>query len=203
MSDFILLGFAFFLGFIHTFEADHLAAVTNLVTRNTGYNNSAKDGFYWGIGHTLMIWIIGLFMLALKYNIDENYFTKMEGVVGLMLILLGTYRLINSQKTHHHNIKSSSTLALGVGLIHGLAGSGAVVATAVTDTSSVYIGLSYLMIFGIGSILGMFSVSAFLSWFLERVNLSMHKLVHLFTWLTALFCIGYGIIVIKNSWHIL
>lgn len=200
MNDIVLLGLAFVFGFIHTFEADHLAAVTNLVTRNHSINTRAKDGMYWGIGHSLMIWIVGVLMLALKYNFQESSFTKLEGVVGVMLIILGIYRMIKSQSPHQHAIQSASAMALGVGLVHGLAGSGAVVAAAVTETSSVGVGLFYLLVFGLGSILGMFFVSAVLSWFLGKANVNMHKLVHVFTWLSSFFCIGYGMFVIRNSW---
>jgi len=64
MQDLILFIIAFSVGFVHTFEADHLAAVTNLVTRNIGFSVTAKDGFYWGIGHSATIWFIGLVILV-------------------------------------------------------------------------------------------------------------------------------------------
>lgn len=200
MQDLILFVMAFSLGFVHTFEADHLAAVTNLVTRNVGFSATAKDGFYWGLGHTAMIWLIGLVMLGLKYSISESYFTKLEGVVGVMLVLLGAVRLMHFNKGHQHSNSSTPQLALGVGIVHGLAGSGAVVAAAVTETSVVTSGLAYLLLFGCGSIAGMFSVSAGLSWMLNQLNLKINTLVHVFTFCSALFCIVYGSVMIYTAW---
>lgn len=194
MTDFSLIFMALVVGFFHSFEADHLAAVSNLVSTKKSAIQSLKDGMFWGIGHTVTIFFIGVLILVLKYSISENIFSKFEGLVGIMLIVLGIYRLSKlkqvKQTLHHgHNHK----LALGVGLIHGIAGSGAVVATAVSATSTISIGLLYLTIFGMGSILGMLCVAFILGKILYLKKLENINIVNYFSVFSSLFCIVFGL----------
>tara|TARA_R110000868_G_scaffold352419_2_gene613673 strand:+ start:593 stop:1201 length:609 start_codon:yes stop_codon:yes gene_type:complete len=194
MTDFSLIFMALIVGFFHSFEADHLAAVSNLVSTKKSAIQSLKDGMFWGIGHTVTIFFIGVLILVLKYSISENVFSKFEGLVGIMLIVLGIYRLSKlkqvKQTLHHgHNHK----LALGVGLIHGIAGSGAVVAAAVSATSTISIGLLYLTIFGMGSILGMLCVAFILGKILYLKKLENINIVSYFSIFSSLFCIVFGL----------
>ncbi len=59
---------------------------------------------------------------------------------------------IDSPHNHGHGM---SWRALFVGLIHGLAGSAALVILTVASTDSFWLGMVYTLLFGIGSILGM------------------------------------------------
>ncbi len=59
---------------------------------------------------------------------------------------------INSPHDHNHGINWH---ALSIGLIHGLAGSAALVVLTVASTNSLWLGMGYTALFGVGSILGM------------------------------------------------
>ncbi|MEL6721261.1 MAG: urease accessory protein, partial [Bacteroidota bacterium] len=56
--------FAAVVGFGHAFEADHLVAVSSLVTKQRSLGTAVKDGIYWGLGHSSTILLVGLVMIV-------------------------------------------------------------------------------------------------------------------------------------------
>ena len=90
MIGFIITAYA---GLEHAFEADHLLAVNSLVTNRTNFKESVKDGIFWGIGHTVTIFVVAVLMIGFKVNVSEHIFSYLEATVGLMLVILGVYRL--------------------------------------------------------------------------------------------------------------
>ena len=59
---------------------------------------------------------------------------------------------------------------LVVGAVHGLAGSGALIALVVATLPSTTARLGYLALFGIGSTLGMVALSGLLGWQIARLG---------------------------------
>jgi hypothetical protein len=57
-----------------------------------------------------------------------------------------------------------------VGAVHGLAGSGALTALVLTTLPTTAARLSYMVLFGLGSTLGMAAMSGLLGWPLARVS---------------------------------
>lgn len=188
-------------GLEHAFEADHLLAVGNLVTHRNNIWHSMKDGIFWGIGHTSTIFFVGILMILFKFQISPEIFYYFEASVGVMLVLLGIYRIFkllfkesihahqhahNKPHSHHHKA------AFGVGLVHGLAGSGALVVLVVSQMKSPLDGLSYILIFGLGSIIGMFLAAFLFSIpFAKNVMKSKNLQVTL-TIISSILCIVYG-----------
>ena len=66
--------FAAMIGFTHAFEADHLVAVSNIVTKRDKLLLAVKDGIYWGLGHTSTIFLIGLLIIVGKATFLNGYF---------------------------------------------------------------------------------------------------------------------------------
>lgn len=227
MIGFVITAYA---GLEHAFEADHLLAVNSLVTNRNNLKASIKDGVYWGIGHTLTIFIVAIFMIGFKVAISESVFNYLEATVGLMLVFLGMYRLskLLKKNTHKHTYSHSHTLsndysvshlhshtyshshivttsnhshpnkwntfnaAFGVGLVHGLAGSGALVVLVLSQMKSTLEGLSYILIFGVGSILGMFIASGIFSIPYGKSVLKSQKLQIGLIIVSSLLCVLYG-----------
>ncbi len=169
--------FGFLLGVKHALDADHIVAVTAIVSRSRSLFRSVLVGLSWGIGHTLTLFAVGFAVLVFKLTIPERLALSMEFVVGLLLVVLGVpliWQLVVS-KTHvhlhqhgdkrhihshfHHDIPSHDhqhiRRPLLMGMVHGLAGSGALTLLVVSSMSSVAQGLVFLLVFGVGSILGM------------------------------------------------
>lgn len=60
---------------------------------------------------------------------------------------------------HNHQVRRIGLKPLLVGAVHGLAGSAALTLLVLTQVRSVVIGLGYLLVFGLGSVVGMMAVS--------------------------------------------
>ena len=189
------------VGFSHAFEADHLVAIGNIVVKRDKLLHAIKDGIFWGLGHTSTIFVIGLIMLAGKLAIEEQWFGYFEAFVGLTLVILGTSRLLqfwsgrSAQKEkgtngHHPH------LAYSVGLVHGLAGSGAVVLLAMTEIRETTFSLLYLLIFGLGSIAGMLLAAGIFSLPFSQRFTSHKTLQGILTVLSSMLCIGYGLYIL-------
>lgn len=182
-----------YAGLEHAFEADHLLAVNTLVSHRENLKQSLKDGVFWGIGHTTTIFFVGILMIGFKLNIGENIFKNFEAGVGIMLIFLGIYRMSKlyfpKQHNHTHN---TSRAAFGVGLIHGLAGSGALVVLVISQMKTPFEGLMYILIFGLGSIFGMFLAAYLFSIPYTKSLLKSKKLQASLVIISSLLCIIYG-----------
>lgn len=196
--------FAAVVGFGHAFEADHLVAVSNIVTKRNSTVAAIKDGIYWGLGHSSTIFLIGLVVIVGQATFLNGYFGYFEAAVGLMLIILGAYRLyqyfviqrkseviFDEAKKHH--------LAYGIGLVHGLAGSGAMMILVMTDIESTFVSMMYLLIFGVGSVVGMLVAAGIFSLpFSKRISDNQILQLVLIV-LSSVLCIGYGIHVMVEN----
>src|SRR4029078_3226907 len=175
LSTFSILLFGFVLGLRHATEADHLAAVSAIVSEKKNIFTSAIVGGLWGIGHTISLFVVGVLVIFLKLQISNELEARLEAVVGAMLIILGVKALRNlfkSKKIHvhththggrthahlhthkdesadksHHQLSPRSVV---VGMVHGLAGSAALMFLIVSAIPSATVAVLYILIFGIG-----------------------------------------------------
>jgi len=89
ISFFSIIALGFFLGMRHATDPDHVIAVTTIVSRERQVSKSAWIGAFWGIGHTLTIFVVGAAIILFDLVIPPRIGLSMELAVGLMLILLG------------------------------------------------------------------------------------------------------------------
>ncbi|MDQ6780721.1 MAG: urease accessory protein [Candidatus Eremiobacteraeota bacterium] len=175
------------LGMKHATEADHLAAVATLVTRQTSLAQTLRQGVAWGVGHTLTLMLFGSAVFVLGQAISPGLEQALETAVGIMLIVLGAdvLRRLIRDRIHFHVHRHGAAIAhvhahshrgegrhelsahrhaharrwplraLAVGIMHGLAGSAALVVLSLKSVPSLTLGLIYIAVFGIGSIVGM------------------------------------------------
>lgn len=187
MTGLSLLLIGMLLGMQHATEADHLAAVATLATRQATPAQTLRQGVAWGLGHTLTLMAFGGAVFVLGRSIPPSLEQALETAVGVMLVLLGldVLRRLRRERIHfhahrhegggvhlhahshrgegrheqsahrHEHAERWPLRALLVGMMHGLAGSAALVVLAVQDAASVPLGLGYIVMFGLGSILGM------------------------------------------------
>jgi len=179
-----LLLIGFFIGMRHALEADHVAAIASLATRSSNMKHTVWQGAVWGIGHTLTLFIFGSIVLMADSVIPEQFAEFLEFAVGLMLIGLGTDVLwhLYKKRVHfhvhqhdavqhfhahshvgednhaiskHHHEHRFPKRALYIGLMHGMAGSAALIILTLQTVQSTAIGILYILLFGTGSIIGM------------------------------------------------
>jgi ABC-type nickel/cobalt efflux system permease component RcnA len=87
----ILLGL--FLGMRHSTDADHVVAVSTIVSRQGSIRSSATIGLLWGLGHTITIFLVGSVIIVFGVVIPPRLGLSMELCVALMLIMLGLLNL--------------------------------------------------------------------------------------------------------------
>ena len=181
----LLIGFLF--GLYHAIEADHLAAVSAIVSEHKNLFAASVIGGFWGVGHTISLFAVGAVVVLLKYQISEATEGMLEGIVGIMLVLLGLNairKIFNADQIHAHDHEHDghkhvhihlhkkdesgsshhrfAPRAVLVGMVHGLAGSAGLMLLVLPTISSPAVALLYIAIFGLGSIAGMMLMSLFL-----------------------------------------
>jgi hypothetical protein len=191
-------GLGSLIGMRHALEPDHLAAVSTLVSRERSGARAALLGLAWGLGHTLTLVLAGALLVVLRTEMPPALSDLFELSVGFMLVALGVRAIAQAARqgpdgpvaAHRHGWLVHShpgipahvhigrwTLArrpLLIGAVHGLAGSGALTALVLATLPTTASRLAYVMLFGLGSTLGMATLSGLLGWPLAR--LSVHHL---------------------------
>jgi len=184
-----ILSLGFVLGLRHALDADHLAALSTVLAERPTVQASTAIGFFWGLGHTLMLLCVGTLLLTLNLTISESVANMFEFAVGGMLVALGlslARRMYREQwhlhthehdgqphvHLHSHHVQADhrhghwyqgSLRPLGIGMAHGLAGSAALMLVVLSTVTGIGQGIGYIVVFGIGSILGMVGVGVVLS----------------------------------------
>ncbi len=191
MHTLLPLLFAIVMGMGHAFEPDHLLAVSTLVARHDQLRAALKNGLFWGLGHTTMLVIFGgLIIFSRATFLQSHYF---EAVVGMMLIGLGISRLLDKNSYRQVQLASQrASVAYTVGLVHGLAGSGALVLLAMSALPGVAGAIAYILLFGLGSVLGMLvAVSLMRIPFTPRMRLGRRLRAGAVV-LSSVLSVGYG-----------
>jgi hypothetical protein len=158
-----LLGFL--LGLRHATDADHVIAVTTIVTREGSFTRAARIGGLWGIGHSLTVFVVGGVLVVFRLVIPPRLGLGLEFGVALMLILLGFSNLrpapagAGAAHPHEHSLRFSGWRPLLVGVVHGLAGSAAVAILVLAAIPETAWALAYLAVFGVGTVAGMMLVT--------------------------------------------
>jgi len=176
-----MLGLGFLLGVRHALDADHVVAVSTMLAQRPNFWRSGFIGLCWGCGHTAVLLMVGLAVLALKITIPETVAQAFELVVGLMLVALGlalavtlyreqwhlhAHEHAGARHVHLHSHRLSDDHAhrhgwrdslppLMVGMVHGLAGSAALMLVVLSAVHTFWEGIAYILLFGAGSIFGM------------------------------------------------
>jgi len=162
-----------------------------------GALKSSIIGAMWGAGHTTTLVLVGLLVYLFSVNIPDVFFISSEFVVGVMLIFLAITTLSNKKlfkikhmhshahndgtiHTHPHDHSSDHKhghKSYLIGCIHGLAGSGILLVVMAGTLSSVQDILSFILIFGVGSVIGMTVVSSLIGipFALSNKALSLEK----------------------------
>ncbi len=163
------------LGLRHAIDADHVVAVSTVVARERRVVAAGKIGVLWGLGHTATVLILGGAMIATGVVISERAAQALELCVAVMLIVLGgsgLHRATATNRDHgalernrHDASRPASTWLrpVGVGLVHGLAGSAAIALAVLATITERATAFAYLATFAAGTIVGMSLITAFLA----------------------------------------
>jgi len=89
-----IIAIGFFLGVRHATDPDHVIAVTTIVSRQNRIGRAALTGIFWGLGHTLTIFVVGSAIILFGVAIPARIGLSMELSVALMLIVLGAMNVL-------------------------------------------------------------------------------------------------------------
>jgi ABC-type nickel/cobalt efflux system permease component RcnA len=174
----VVLLLAFALGLRHASDPDHLVAVSTLVadTRGRASRAAAKLGAAWGIGHATTLLAFGLPVLLLRSYLPRVVEQAAEALIGVIIVGLAARLLVRwrrgayhvhvhahdgrshvhvhshareTEHAHGHAVRTPRQ-AFSIGLVHGIAGSGAVAVlliAAIPNTALACVAL-VLLVFG-------------------------------------------------------
>ncbi|MGI8642062.1 MAG: urease accessory protein UreH [Pyrinomonadaceae bacterium] len=223
-----VLFFGFFLGLKHATEADHLAAVSTIVSERKSLWSSALVGGLWGLGHSISLFVAGIFVLLLDFQISEKTEQALEFCVGIMLVFLGLNvlrKLIkggtlhfhshahgehahvhphlhekgHEDEPHTHHGFSFNPRALLIGMVHGMAGSAALMLIVIPTIGSTLMGLLYIVIFGIGSIGGMMLMSFLVGLPFHLTASRLNRFNFVLQCVAGLVSVGLGLFIIYEK----
>jgi ABC-type nickel/cobalt efflux system permease component RcnA len=200
----VLVATGFALGLAHAVDPDHIVAVSTLLCKNPNLRKSLLSATAWGAGHSATLLAVGLLVLALRVTIPPNVISFFELAAAVMLIVMGAWVLkplltgkhkpeehkhshphthVDSEGKPHMHIHTHETSnghlhkSVFTGFLQGLAGSASIMLVTLTTVGSVELGLAFILVFGLGLILGMVgiacvinSIMAFTASRLERAH---------------------------------
>jgi sulfite exporter TauE/SafE len=174
MTPVLLLSTAFSAGALHAFGPDHLAAVSVFASRKPSAKRAAALGARWALGHSATILVVGGLVVLSGLRLPERLQLVAERLVGVVLLALGLAAIWRAQRLHAHvhahdgsehwHVHShagseahdhSHHALFGIGMLHGLAGTGALVALLPTFAPTRAGGVIYLVVFGLGTVCSM------------------------------------------------
>lgn len=134
----VFMGLAAILGFKHSYDADHLVAVSNLLARSRDLRKTALMSTAWAAGHMITATIITLILYAVRETVLSTYLASLELGVAVMLVAIGVFGLLVEFKVihvhpHRHEATEHSHVHVhltdrreheamfGIGIVHGLA----------------------------------------------------------------------------------
>ncbi len=119
-----------------------------------------RFGAFWGMGHAVMLVIAGGAFYLLERRLSERMSNALELVVAAMLVVLGARGILRALRGGDSRATADARHTHGrlpffVGLVHGLAGSGALAALVLSKMPGTGTGLLFIALYAAGSIAGM------------------------------------------------
>jgi sulfite exporter TauE/SafE len=140
-----------------------------------------------------------MFIILMKGEIPPTWAMSLEFLVGVMLVYFGIATIVSFKKLHanrheyeynHKHVSYNKSLFMG--LVHGLAGSAAMILLTMTSVSSNWQGAIYMLVFGVGTVLGMlfFTTIIGIPFVLSTNKISLNKTL---TQMTGLISTAFGV----------
>jgi hypothetical protein len=178
----LLLGLLFGLlqGLRHAFEPDHVVAISTLMVSGPRTNRArVAYAAAWGMGHAAMLVLVGGILMLLRTRLPPRVDAAFELAVSLMLIALGMRAVLAAVRAATSSNRDGAITPrrsqwqgvgpLAIGMVHGLAGSGALTALVVARLPSPVAGLCFMVVFGAGAMLGMSTLAGIAGVPLSRI----------------------------------
>ena len=175
-----LLLFGFLLGMRHATDADHLAAVATVASGHQTLAQTVRQGLASGAGHTLTLLLLGrsipagmenalelavaCMLIALGIDVLRRWRQQqsqlrrprqLSPVALFVRVHAAPVKTMTRQAQRHRHAHGLTLRALAIGMMHGMAGTAALILLSLEAVQSVGLGLAYITVFGLGSMIGM------------------------------------------------
>ena len=153
------------LGLRHASDPDHLAAVTTLIASEEpeAVRKATFMGLSWGLGHGTTLVLLGLPLALLGRYLPEGIQQAAEVAIGVIIVVLALRLLVRWRRglegpvhEHAHSAALRTPLsAYGVGLVHGVGGSGGLTLLLLSTIPSPSEAVAALLVFAAGTAVSM------------------------------------------------
>jgi len=181
----VILLISLFLGLRHASDPDHLAAVTTLIASEEERKQARKAGLlgcFWGLGHGTTLMILGLPLVLFNRYLPEPVQQVAEVLIGAIIVFLAVRLLLkwryglfhvhsHGDGPHHRHVHShredashehthaishrTPVSAYGIGLVHGIGGSGGLTLLLLSTIANRADAVSALLTFAAGTAVSM------------------------------------------------
>ena len=219
MDILFFVGLAAALGFKHSYDADHLVAVSNLLVRSKDLRRTLLMSISWAAGHMLTASGITVILFVFRETLLRPFLDAFEVVVGVMLVVIGVVGLLwefrvlqrigllhehphehpTGEHAHPHfhvsRLGDHGTM-FGIGVIHGLASNDEllillVASFAIATIQGLLVGVA---VFSLGVVLGMILFGVGLNYpILRWGDVKVRRVVSV---VTAVLSIVYGVLLL-------
>ncbi len=204
---------ALLLGIKHSYDADHIIAVSNLLSRTKSFQNTVKMSLSWAAGHMLTATAVTVLLYYFKESFLSAFLSQFEFAVAIMLIVLGVVAfkdvgLFHSHKHAHDEIVHSHRHIhlrgrgqehyhkhmFGIGIVHGLASNDELLLlfTVSLSLSTLFGILLGVAIFSIGVVAGMVVYGMVLNY--PLIRLGSERIRRAVNIVAGSVSIGYGVL---------
>jgi high-affinity nickel-transport protein len=148
----------------HALEPDHVTAVATVMIEAPSPRRGVFYATCWGLGHASMLLFVAGPLVALRLELPEALTTALELCAGAMLVYLGV-RALRAAPAAAKAAPSHAPLHLrgrrpfAIGIVHGLAGSGALAALIALGAPTIAAGLACVALYAVGTVLGMVALA--------------------------------------------
>ncbi|MCF2487544.1 cytochrome c biogenesis protein CcdA [Dyadobacter sp. CY347] len=207
MVNFLLVD-SLLLGIQHSFEPDHMAAVSVLaIDEKQGPARRWKliwRSMHWALGHSLSLVLFAILVLLLKSQISLEVSGKVEMLVGPLMICLGIVAIRRNFLPRDARIFTNApqkvSRSFWVGMVHGLAGTGGACAVALTlAASDAQTAVWIIVIQSVGIILSMSAYGYFFALSISKYVSKREQFFRIVNYLVGTFSIIIGAITLISS----
>jgi cytochrome c biogenesis protein CcdA len=154
-------------GIRHAVEPDHVAAVMAMTTKDARAGETMRYAALWGTGHALVLGGLSGGLFWFQRTIPDGVSRILELLVAAALIGLGLRALASLRREvrglqppigEPQQLVASRfrrKIPVGMGMLHGLAGSGALAACMIARQPTVITGVVSIALYAAGTLIGM------------------------------------------------
>ncbi|WP_342087609.1 hypothetical protein [Dyadobacter sp. OTU695] len=207
------------LGVQHSFEPDHMAAVSVLATEENKNPDRRRPALrrpalrwkliwrssHWALGHSFTLILFAILVLLLKSTTSLHIADRVELLVGPLMIWLGVLAIRRNFKTETPAAipaERKVSRSFWVGMVHGLAGTGGACTVALTLAARDAMTAVWIIILqSVGIILSMSAYGYFFAFSVGRFAGKRERFLMIVNYLVGAFSILIGMITLFESFQ--